>query len=145
MTLTLEQLRALASLVGFPPASIDTAAAIAMAESRGDPAAIGDSGTSVGLWQIHLPDHPEVSSWPLTDPTTNARAALLISRQGTYFHPWSTYAIAPYPYLQYMPASASSSTTRNVLAVAAGAGLAAVVDRLLTPRGRLALRRVLGL
>src|SRR5208282_6674201 len=68
--LTLEQLRELARSVGFPAEQLDTAAAIATAESGGDPCARGDphnppscddpgSSTSFGLWQIHIPAHPE--------------------------------------------------------------------------------------
>lgn len=107
MALTLQELRALALRVGFPPGSVDTAAAIAMAESGGNPDAVGDLtlGTSMGLWQINLAAHPAMASWTLTDPVVNATAALWISAGGTNFRPWSTFTVAPYPYLRYLPAA----------------------------------------
>ena len=37
------------------------AISIATAESKLNPNAIGDHGTSMGLWQIHLPAHASVS------------------------------------------------------------------------------------
>jgi hypothetical protein len=95
-TLTLEQLRALALLVGFPPSSLDTAAAVAMAESQGNPLAVGDGGTSFGLWQVHVPAHPEFSSTSLRDAVYNARAALAISGGGTNWQPWSTWTSGAY-------------------------------------------------
>jgi len=89
--LTLAQLRALALSVGFPDPSL--AAAVAMAESGGNVSAVGDVllGTSIGLWQIHVPSHPDWARQNLFDPTTNARAALDISKGGTDFTPWTTF------------------------------------------------------
>jgi Lysozyme like domain len=68
---TLAQLQALAVSVGFPDPAL--AAAVAMAESGGDPCANGDphnssscsndySSTSFGLWQIHVTAHPQYNS-----------------------------------------------------------------------------------
>jgi soluble lytic murein transglycosylase-like protein len=37
-------------------------------ESRGDPTAVGDSGESLGLAQIHLPDHPNITISEALDP-----------------------------------------------------------------------------
>lgn len=93
------QLRALAISVGFPDP--DTAAAIAMAESGGDTSAIGDDGTSYGLWQIHLPAHPQYNAQSLLDANYNAVAAFAISDSGTNWTPWSTYNSGAYE--QYMP------------------------------------------
>ena len=75
----LTQLRELAASVGFPDP--DLAAAIAKAESGGNPNAIGDLtlGRSVGLWQINLAAHPNYDEASLLDPTTNAQAAFSIS------------------------------------------------------------------
>jgi len=94
--MTLAELRALALQAGFPAEQLDVAAAIAMAESGGNPAAIGDQGTSFGLWQIHVPSHPEYDSTQLLAAEYNARAALAISRQGSDWTPWSTYKPGPH-------------------------------------------------
>jgi hypothetical protein len=90
--MTVAQLQDLAASVGFPPDVVPTAAAIAKAESGGYPDAYNTEG-SWGLWQVNLPNHPEYAGDPsaLYDPTTNARAALKISRGGTDFSPWTTY------------------------------------------------------
>lgn len=94
--MTLGSLINLATLAGFPDPRL--AAAVAMAESGGDPFALGDAGQSFGLWQVNLPAHPE---WrgreqELFDPMTNARAALAISRGGVSWHPWSTFNSGAY-------------------------------------------------
>jgi hypothetical protein len=100
--MTLAELRALAASVGFPDPNL--AAAVAMAESSGNPFAVGDGGTSFGLWQIHAPSHPEFDKAQLLSATYNAHAALLISKSGTDWSPWTTYANGAYR--QYMGASA---------------------------------------
>ena len=100
--MTLAELRALAASVGFPDPVL--AAAVAMAESSGNPFAVGDGGTSFGLWQIHAPDHPEFDTTQLMVASYNAHAALLISKSGTDWTPWSTFKNGNY--LQYMGASA---------------------------------------
>lgn len=85
---------------GFQGEDLIKAVAIAYAESRGNPNAVGDQdlaperGPSIGLWQINIGSkaHPEMSSWNLTDPLTNARAALSVYQQaGNSFRPWSTF------------------------------------------------------
>jgi hypothetical protein len=105
---SLADLRVLAAAVGFPDP--DTAAAVAMAESKGNPLAVGDDGTSLGLWQIHAPDHPEFDATRLMDANYNAHAALLISKSGTDWHLWTTFRPGPRgeppAYLQYMPSGA---------------------------------------
>lgn len=105
MALSLEQLRELAIAHGFPDA--DTAAAVAMAESGGDPNAHGDKtlGNSLGLWQVNLRAHPEyqgddptgdLGTNALFDPDANADAALAISSHGTNWRPWSTFNSGAY-------------------------------------------------
>lgn len=42
--------------------------ATAKCESSLRPEVIGDDGASVGLWQIHLPSHPEVTMEQAKDP-----------------------------------------------------------------------------
>lgn len=96
--LSLPQLRELARSAGFPEPNV--AAAVAYAESGGNPGAIGDGGQSFGLWQIHLPAHPQYKGTNLLDPLVNARAAILISKSGTDFKPWTTFRNGAY--LKYL-------------------------------------------
>lgn len=93
---TLQQLRELAASLGF--ADPQTAAAIAMAESRGYPGAKNISAIerSFGLWQINTRAHPEFDEVQLLDPTYNARAALVVSQGGTSWTPWSTFINGAY-------------------------------------------------
>ena len=92
--LSFEDMKALAASAGFPDPAL--AAAVAMAESGGDPNAKGDTGPgvagpSIGLWQIDLAFHKQWSEQELYDPATNARAALTIYRAASStFEPWST-------------------------------------------------------
>jgi hypothetical protein len=102
LPMTLGELRALAASVGFPDPNM--AAAIAMAESSGNPFAVGDAGTSFGLWQIHAPSHPEFDKSQLLSATFNAHAALLVSKSGTDWSPWSTFTSGAFK--QFLGASA---------------------------------------
>jgi Lysozyme like domain len=88
--LTLAQIQALAASVGFPDPAL--AAAVAMAESAGNPNAYNTEG-SYGLWQIDIVYNTQYASNPsvLFDPVTNAKAAYAISSKGTNFKPWTTY------------------------------------------------------
>jgi hypothetical protein len=112
--MNLAQLRALAVSTGFP--NPDLAAAVAMAESRGNPSATAivtqEQATawntanptepahgperSFGLWQINTLAHPTYSESSLLDPTYNALAAYTISNGGTNWRPWSTYTSGAY-------------------------------------------------
>jgi len=93
---TLPQIRDLAAWIGFPDP--DMAAAVAMAESEGNPDAVGDVDISppdgsVGLWQINAAHHPQFDPKSLHDPVVNARAALAVSGGGVYWKPWTTYRL----------------------------------------------------
>jgi hypothetical protein len=110
--LSFDDLRELARRVGFTGSAVDVAAAIAMAESGGDPHAQGDphgpSGalpngisSSFGLWQVHAPAHPVYLPARLLEPEYNARAAYEISAGGVSWLPWSTYNSGAYR--QYLP------------------------------------------
>lgn len=136
MALTFQELRALALRVGFPPGAVDTAAAIAMAESGGNPDAVGDLtlGTSMGLWQINLAAHPSMAHWTLTDPVVNATAALWISQGGQNFRPWSTFTVPPYPYLRYLPAASGVGVGAAIVALGLGALIARSGARLVPRR-----------
>jgi LysM repeat protein len=67
------------------------AASIAMAESSGQQYATGPAGER-GYWQIN-PDHGSLSTY---DPLGNAKAAVIISDDGTNWTPWTTYTSGAY-------------------------------------------------
>lgn len=101
------QIYALALGAGLTPARAKTAAAIAMAESGGNPAAHNTAGRddSYGLWQINMkgslgPARRKqlglAANADLLDPATNAHAMAVISRQGASFVPWTTYVDGAY-------------------------------------------------
>lgn len=71
------------------------AAAVAMAESGGDPRALGrnqDGSVDRGLWQINSV-HGALSVF---DQVANAKAAVKISKDGTYWKPWTVYRTGAY-------------------------------------------------
>lgn len=72
-------------------ANADMAAAIALAESGGDTTNVSPTN-DYGLWQINIDAHPEYRDDPssLFDPTTNCRAAIAISSNGSNWRPWCT-------------------------------------------------------
>jgi soluble lytic murein transglycosylase-like protein len=87
---------AIARAAGFPYPEL--AAAVAMAESGGNPNAVGDLylGGSYGLWQINSKAHPQYSVAMLFDPAYNARAAFEISKGGNDWSPWTTFRTGAY-------------------------------------------------
>jgi Lysozyme like domain len=86
----------LAKTVGFPDPVL--AAAIAMAESGGNPKAVADTPAelSVGLWQINLKAHKQYTRPQMENPLLNAKAAFAISRQGKDWRPWGAYTNGSY-------------------------------------------------
>lgn len=98
---------------GFRGASLVTATAIALAESGGNPSANGDQGTSFGLWQVHIPAHPQYTQSQLVDPVQNANAAFAISGGGANFNPWSTFTNGAYKKYEAQAQQASSSISGN--------------------------------
>lgn len=139
--MTLDELQALAASVGFP--DLETAAAVAMAESRGNPSAQNivtnpapgnGPERSFGLWQINTLAHPSYDETRLLDPTYNAQAALAVSKNGTDWTPWSTYNHGDYK--QYMVSYGRSInfTPAVTAAIALGiVGTAAAAAYLLAP------------
>lgn len=94
---------------GGSTATAPMAAAIALAESGGNPNAFnGNTGTgdqSYGLWQINmlgslgpgrLQEFGITNNNQLFDPATNAHAAVLLAGGGSNFSPWSTYKNGSY-------------------------------------------------
>jgi hypothetical protein len=76
---------------GGAPSSEVTAASVAMAESGGAQYATGPFGER-GYWQIN-PNHGGLSTY---DAYGNARAAVIISSDGTNWSPWTTYVDGAY-------------------------------------------------
>lgn len=94
----------------------DLAAAIAMAESSGNPRAHNPvpPDDSYGLWQINMRGNlgPErraqfglTSNEQLYDPATNARAMVAISGGCANFNPWTTFTSGRYRAYYSTPSS----------------------------------------
>lgn len=118
--MTFQELRELAARVGFPDP--DLAAAVAMAESSGNPRAYNrNSNGSVdrGLWQVN--SIHGYSGTRLNDPQYNAAAALAISSGGRDFSPWVAYKSGAYK--RYLPAgyrAGASGGARGALTAPSG-------------------------
>lgn len=80
-------LEALWDAAGGDAADAFTAAEIAMAESGGNPKAVSPTD-DFGLWQVNGSHGPALAT---LSPSGNARAAVLISGDGTDWSPWTTY------------------------------------------------------
>jgi hypothetical protein len=118
MALSPAQLAAYAAAAGFTGAALNTATAIALAESSGNPFVVGDSnltpGGSVGLWQINLAAHPEYSAADLLNPQANANAAFQVYQDaGGQFTPWTTFKTGAYA--SYLPATAAISAPSSYI------------------------------
>ena len=85
------ELRRLSAEAGGSRAVEVTAASIAMAESGGNQFATGTVGER-GYWQINT-NHGSLSTY---DPLGNAKAAVIISANGTNWHPWTTFTSGAY-------------------------------------------------
>jgi LysM repeat protein len=90
-TLSCRGLEELWEEAGGSSAHADTAASIAMAESSGRQFATGPVGER-GYWQIN-PNHGTLSTY---DPLGNAKAAVIISDNGTNWNPWTTFTSGAY-------------------------------------------------
>jgi hypothetical protein len=112
------QLEALWLKAGGPRASAGLAAAIALAESSGNPNAENHNTNGTidrGLWQVNS-IHGAQSTF---DILANAQAAVAISNGGTNFGPWTTYNTGAYK--PFLGASTGSSSLPSNLT---GAGAA---------------------
>ena len=90
-TLSCHGLEQLWEQAGGSSAHAFMAAEIAMAESSGRQFATGPVGER-GYWQINT-NHGSLSTY---DPLGNARAAVIISANGTNWHPWTTFTSGAY-------------------------------------------------
>lgn len=73
----------------------DKALEVARCESQLQPDAVGDKGTSYGLWQWHMPAHGKDSSFPVSkeealDPEQSTKLAAEYWREG-HRDAWSCY------------------------------------------------------
>lgn len=105
--LTVTQMYALARKAGFGVGGAVNAAAIAEAESGGNPDAVNQSSGATGLWQILPSAHPQYAGTDLKDPGVNAKAAYEISNHGRNWSPWVTYTSGTYR--QYLPQAQSAA------------------------------------
>ncbi len=90
-TLSCSQLEDLWETAGGAQTEAFMAAEIAMAESGGNQYATGTVGER-GYWQIN-PNHGALSTY---DPLGNAKAAVIISDDGTDWTPWTTFTSGAY-------------------------------------------------
>jgi len=103
MKLSFDEILQLATNAGFG-CDGQTAAAIALAESGGDPDAYNpetqanapEGEGSYGLWQIYHNKHKEFTPDQLRDPQTNANEAFKIYNDAGGFSPWSTFKSGAY-------------------------------------------------
>lgn len=118
---TFSQIESLWTQNGGSPAAAPIAAAIAMAESGGNPQSLNNTPStgdySVGLWQINYfgnLDGPRTAAYGnptslAADPNAQAKAAISISGNGANWSPWSTYTSGAYK--QYLSGGGTSSNT----------------------------------
>jgi peptidoglycan hydrolase CwlO-like protein len=112
--LNAEQIARVARQAGFTGDNLVIAVAVALAESGGNAAAVGDVsiGGSFGLWQVYCVAHPNLippwdpDSVAWYDPAQNARWAYKISG-GSNWRPWSTYKHGTY--LKHMAAAEAAA------------------------------------
>jgi hypothetical protein len=126
--LTAGQIYAAARDAGFSPARAVIATAVALAESGGDPAAVGDQtltnatwGPSVGLWQVRTLKRETGTGGTrdvaaLTgDIAAQAKAALSVSGGGSDWTDWTVYNTGAYQqYLGQAQAAANDPAATQV-------------------------------
>ena len=116
--MTADAVRVLAAQVGFTGTGLDMAVAIAGAESGFNSDAVNVAGNTPpsrdrGLWQINSFWHSEITDACAFDPTCAAHAALVISKNGTDWSPWTTFGNGAYK--KFLPTQGASAVTRKVL------------------------------
>ena len=117
--LSAAQIAVYAANAGWNGDDLATAIAIALAESAGNPQAIGDAsleptkGPSYGLWQIDIGSkaNPQYANDNLFDPQTNAYDAYEIYQtHGNSFSAWSTFSGGQYQAFLSAAQSAAAGT-----------------------------------
>jgi hypothetical protein len=135
MGLSYSQLEGLWIQAGGSQASAPIAAAIALAESSGNPSSLdnnpGTGDLSYGLWQINmigslgpsrLKEFGLTSDSQLLDPLTNAQAAVKVAGGGANpnFSPWTTFTSGKY--LKYLQNGVAPNMTAGGAGGSAGGG-----------------------
>jgi hypothetical protein len=137
MTLSQSDLYSLAIHEGLSDGQAKIAAAIAMAESGGDPNAHNTNSStgdnSYGLWQINMIEGRDIdpaarrrsygitSNDQLLDPAVNAKAMRIESQDGRSFAPWSTYKHDTYKKFINNPVTDNSKKAGWLSTIANGA------------------------
>ena len=101
-------LRELARSAGVTGRDVDVAAAVAMAESGGNPKAVSVTN-DYGLWQINAPSWPQFTRDQLLTPSGNAAAMAIVRVSGRGWSNWTTYRTGAYQ--RFMPSSTTATTT----------------------------------
>lgn len=117
-SLNLQQLLGFAQGAGFSGNSANTAAAIAMAESGGNPNAINfaDPGGSYGLTQINAAYNGPGALNTLGDPAEAFSQMFNLSNGGSNFSPWSTFNNGSYlPFLNQLTGSGNATDVGGVV------------------------------
>lgn len=132
------QLERLWISAGGPPGVANIAAAIALAESGGNPSIVNSIGAT-GLWQIYN-GNGEVPG--AKNPSTNARMAVAKYKGAHGFTPWTTYTGADTPnhektYLRYL---ARGGFARRALRFASGGRVPSATGGSPQPTGGSAVR-----
>jgi Lysozyme like domain len=137
-TYTYAQLEQLWINNGGTAATAPVAAAIAEAESSGNAAVTSsnpDGGTNVGLWQLDTPGGGGAGYTvsQLQDPNTNAAVAVAVSKSGSNWSTWATYASGAYKQFvsngttpdSNVPASTGTTATGSTTAALSSASASA--------------------
>lgn len=144
MAYTFQQLAAYAQQAGFPADQAATAAAIALAESSGNPDAShvnNNRSTDYGLWQINSIHGSLLAGKNWRDPVTNAQMAFRVwSDAGRKWTPWSTFNSGSYR--QYMNGTVLASGSAGASSAGTGtdplSGVSAAIDGIGAPFAKLA-------
>lgn len=93
------ELDAVLAMAGWPPGLRDEAAAVAWCESRWSPGAVGDGGSSLGLFQLWSGWFAWAGADPgqWDDPVTNAKVALAVHQRdlGMGRSGWAQWSCQP--------------------------------------------------
>ena len=152
---TYAQLEGLWINAGGSPATAPIAAAIAEAESGGNPtvtSANPDGGTNVGPWQLDtLGVGSGFSVAQLQDPATNAAIAVKGSANGSNWSDWETFANGAYkaflnngttPDTTGLPAGTTTATLTSATTTGTACALSVPIAGCLLPKS--ALRGIIG-
>lgn len=135
------QIALIALNAGFAVTDLELAVAICLAESGGETDVVTKSNIeySVGLWQINLYAHPEVTETDMKNPQLNANYTYKLSKHGTDWSPWSAYTNGRYK--QFLGVGSTrnpgaGTPTKNDVGDAVGDAVGKAVKQVLWPYTR---------